>query len=148
MSDYIIRMIPADPCYHMDRQKADRIVNYLQTEIRAERMDVKTHDTPVFIDCGSNLEKIACPVCGAAIDFEWWGAAMDAAWKNRFTELSVTLPCCGGSSTLNDLRYHFPCGFSCVEFDILNPADAPGQECLSHIQGILGIPVRCIQAHL
>lgn len=148
MSDYILRIIPADPYYHIDGQKAKRIVNNLKTRITADNMELKTYDTPAFIDCGDNLEKIICPICGKMLDFDWWSTAMDIARKNNFMNLSVDLPCCGGSSTLNDLQYFFPCGFSCVELSILNPSDKLSPECFSCIQELLGTPIQCIQSHI
>ena len=148
MSDYIIKIIPTDPYYHIEGQKKSQIADYFKTRIIADNIEIKTYDSPAFIDCGSNLEKIICPICGETIEFDWWSAAMDAAWNNRFMELSVKLPCCGESSTLNDLQYHLPCGFSCTELSILNPLTEPDYECLSYIQELLGTPVRCVQAHI
>ena len=148
MSSYIIKVIPTDPYYHIDGQKICKIVDCLKRRITADNIELKMYDSPAFIDCGSNLEKIICPICGATIDFAWWNVAMDIAWNNNFMELSVKLPCCGGDSTLNDLQYHFPCGFSCIELSILNPLAEPDYECLSYIQELLGTPIRCIRAHI
>lgn len=148
MSDHIIKIIPTDPYYHIQGEEIYKIVDYLKATIKADDIELKVYDTPKFIDCGSNLEKIVCPICSAVIDFDWWSTAMDAAWNSRFTELSVKLPCCGESSTLNDLQYHFSCGFSCAELSILNPSHGLDYSCLLYIQKVLGISIRCIQAHL
>lgn len=40
---------------------------------------VEINETPVFVDCGENLERISCPECSAGLDFEWWGDSMDKA---------------------------------------------------------------------
>ena len=148
MSDYIIKIIPTDPYYRIEGQKKSKIADYLKTRIIADSIEIKTYDSPAFIDCGSNLEKIICPICGATIDFDWWSAAMNAASNTRFMELSVKLPCCGECSTLNDLQYHFPCGFSCTELSILNPLAELDDECLSYIQEVFRMPMRCVQAHM
>ena len=148
MSDYIIKVIPTDPYYFIEGQNKSQIADYLKTRIIADNIEIKTYDSPAFIDCGSDLEKIICPICGATIDFDWWRAAMNAAWNTRFMELSVKLPCCGENSTLNELQYHFPCGFACAELSILNPLAELDEECLSYIQEVLGTPVRCVQAHI
>ncbi|MCM1468246.1 MAG: hypothetical protein NC086_08870 [Alistipes sp.] len=148
MSDYIVKIIPTDPYCHLDSRNVQKIADVLKTKIIADNIELKTYDTPMFIDCGDNLEKIICPICGKTIDFDWWSTAMDMAWKRHFTDLSVNLPCCGGHSTLNDLQYYFPCGFSCVELTILNPLDKIDNECLSYIQELLETPIRCIQAHI
>ena len=148
MSDYIIKVIPIDPYYHINGQKINKIVDDLKTKIIADNVELKTYDTPVFIDCGTNLERITCPICCTMIDFDWWSVAMDTASNSSFMDLYVKLPCCGGSSTLNDLQYDYPCGFSCVELSVLNPLNELSQECLSYIQELLGTPIRCIQAHI
>lgn len=148
MSDYAVKIIPTNPYYHMDGQNAQKITDALKTKIIADNIELKTYDTPMFIDCGSNLEKIICPVCGETIDFDWWSETMDMAWNDSFMNLSVDLPCCGGHSTLNDLQYYFPCGFSCVELIILNPLDEIDYECLLYVQELLGTPIQCIQAHI
>lgn len=148
MSDCIFRIIPSDPYYRMEEAKAPAVVACLKARISADDIAVKTYDAPVFIDCGENLERITCPVCGAELDFDWWGEAMEAASEGAFMDLSVKLPCCGERSSLNDLCYDFPCGFSCVEVSILNPTALPDDDCLLHIQDLLGTPVRCITAHI
>ena len=148
MSDRIIRVIPTDPYYYIDRKTTQQIVDRIKWKIAAENVELKIYDTPAFIDCGSYLEKITCPACGENMDFDWWGTAMDAAWNNRFMDLSIKLPCCGRNSTLNDLQYDFPCGFSCMEINILNPLAELDQEDSLYIQKLIGTPVRCIQAHI
>lgn len=148
MSDCILKIIPADPYYRVSEQNMLNILRYLKSNIKADQIDAEASEAPAFVDCGGNLEKIECPLCGAVIDFDWWSDAMNASWADHFRSLSVTLPCCGRTSSLNDLRYHAPCGFSCVEFRIRNPEDEPSGECLAFIQKLLGTPVRFIREHL
>lgn len=148
MSDYVIKVIPINPYCHINIQKTQIIVDNLKTRITADNIESKTYATPIFVDCGSNLEKIVCPVCGETISFDWWGSAMDTAGNSSFMDLSVKLPCCGDDSTLNDLQYYFPCGFSCAELSILNPLEELDSECLSYIQELFETPIRCIQAYI
>jgi hypothetical protein len=148
MSDFIIKIIPSDPYYRVTEQKAQETIAYLKPRVKADKIEMAIYEMPVFVDCGVNLEKIVCPSCGTMLDFGWWGESMDAASENSFKNLSIELPCCGEESTLNDLQYHFPCGFSCVAFDILNPLDEPNNEYLTHIRELLGTPIRIIHAHL
>lgn len=148
MSDHIMKIIPTEPGYQITESAKNEIMGFLKAKIHADQITVDIHETPAFIDCGSNLESIACPLCGAAIDFGWWGDAMDAASESGFMNLSIKLPCCECESSLNDLQYDFPCGFSCVEFSVLNPQNDLDPECLTHIQQLMGTPVRLIHAHL
>ena len=148
MSDYIIRIIPGDPFCCIPGEELCRLAGHLGSMIKADKIKAVTYEAPAFIDCGSNLEKIECPLCGSLLDFDWWGEAMSAAAENEFSDLSVSLPCCGGKSSLNDLRYDFPCGFACAEISILNPPDEPGEECLRYIRDRFGTAVRVIRSHM
>ena len=148
MSDYIVKIIPKNPDFYTSEQNAQEIVNYLKSRIPAVSVIVTMHETPVFVDCGSNLEKISCPLCKAELDFDWWGEAMNKAYENNFRDLSVEMSCCGGDSTLNDLVYDFPCGFSKITFELLNPQTEPDKDCLVHIENVLGSLIRTIHAHV
>lgn len=56
MSDYIIKVIPIDPYYHINGQKINKIVDDLKTRITADNVELKTYDTPAFIVCGRSSE--------------------------------------------------------------------------------------------
>ncbi len=73
---------------------------------------------------------------------------MDTASEDNFQELSIVVPCCDKESALNALLYDSPCGFACIEFDILNPSADIDKEVLSTIEDLLGCPVRMIHAHI
>lgn len=148
MSDYVVKIIPSDPHFHCSEQTAKEIVDYLKSIVTADDIKVEVRENPVFVDCGSNLEKILCPLCKTPLDFDWWGEEMAKASECDFNSLSVKLPCCGRESSLNDLLYHFPCGFSSVEIDIINPLSEPDRDCLEYIQKSLGNQVRVINAHM
>jgi len=94
---------------------------------RANHVDVRTEHAVTFVDAGANFETVSCPQCANELEQDWWGDAMDRAAESTFADLAVTLPCCGASSSLNDLRYEMPQGFARFVIDILNPgvADIP-----------------------
>lgn len=148
MSDYIIKIIPATLGRHMDANTIHSVENYLQSRIKADEIQSIISPTPMFIDCGSNLEKILCPFCGISLDFDWWGEAMDTANAKNFQDLTVMLPCCNRKSSLNDLHYHFPCGFANTVFQILNPLRMPDAEEVDCIQKLLGDTIRVIHTHV
>lgn len=148
MSDYLVKVIPAEPEQVIANEVAGSIIEVLQESIKADEIEFHTADTPFFVDCGSNLEEIKCPLCGAVLDFGWWGGAMEEAGENEFTDLAVTLPCCGGRSTLHKLEYHFPCGFARAEFVIQNPEKEPSDGAVKQIEELAGLPVRVIHSHI
>ena len=121
MPEYVCKLIPQDPDLRISRLRMLAARSWLRTNVQSDEMICRLSEMPKFVDCGGNLEKIRCPICGAEVPMDWWQEAMDTAEKNSFRELHVTIPCCGKETDLNGLLYEFPCGFSCVELDILNP---------------------------
>ena len=73
---------------------------------------------------------------------------MNMAIENDFESLDVTMPCCGKSSSLNDLKYHFPCGFACAEFVVENPEGELGNENIIELEKILDTKLRVIHCHM
>lgn len=148
MSDYIVKIIPNDPYFRIDDKQSQNAVQFLTLKTKADLVKFCIQESPVFVDCGANLESISCPICKKLLDFGWWGDAMDKAALNNFKDLSVKLPCCGKDSTLNDLFYDFPCGFSSFEFDIINPSAEVNDGVISVLQSLIGITVNVIHAHV
>lgn len=148
MSDYIVKIIPIDPYFRITDKQAQRALQFLKQNIKADLVKLRIQESPAFVDCGSNLESISCPICNKPLDFDWWSVTMDKASKINFMDLSIKLPCCNKDSTLNDLLYYFPCGFSTVEYDIVNPLIEVNDSLISELQNLLEIPVSVIHAHI
>lgn len=70
---------------------------------------------------GMALETIRCPRCAKVLESDWWVAAVDHAYVNRFADLSVKTPCCANETSLNDLAYEPPVAFARFSITILNP---------------------------
>ena len=51
MSDYVVKIIPTNPYCHLDSQNTSKITDALKTKIIADNIELKTYDTPMFIDC-------------------------------------------------------------------------------------------------
>lgn len=148
MSDYLVKVIPAELEQVIANEVAGSIIEVLQESIKADEIEFHASGKPFFVDCGSNLEEIKCPLCGAVLDFGWWGGAMEEAGENEYEDLSITLPCCGQNSTLHKLEYHFPCGFARAEFVIRNPEKEPSDGAVKQIEELAGLPVRVIHSHI
>lgn len=148
MSDYIVKIIPIDPYLRITDKQAQSALQYLKQNIKADLVKMRIQESPEFVDCGANLESISCPICNKQLDFGWWNVAMDKASKINFMDLSIKLPCCSKDSTLNDLIYYFPCGFSTFEYDIVNPLMEVNDSLISELQRLLEITVSVIHAHI
>ena len=148
MSESILKLIPASPDGCFDDDGADRALVFLRSALRPAEAGRERWEHTMFVDCGGNLEEIRCPLCGAVLDFGWWGETMDGAAGTGFAQLSVTVPCCGGKTSLDALCYHFPCGFAKEMLWLRDPEREITKKELEQIQWILGQKVRVIRSHM
>ncbi len=150
MSDDYLHLIPSDPRFVPSRQAAEQARAQLATLLpEADEIVAEVYDEINFFDAGENFESIACPRCGAPIDTDWWGAAMDAASEQAFAELDATMPCCSARVSLNDLRYDWPQGFARFALQALNP-NVPDlvQSDVDRLSDVVGSPLRKIWTHI
>lgn len=147
MSDHIVKIIPSDPFCRPSEQMLGTAKRYLEAHISSDGINIIVNDRPVFVDCGSNLSKIFCPKCGAELDIGWWQGAVSKAFEGEFMVLDTVTPCCGASVSLNELCYHFPCGFARARIEIYNPGRAVEDDILASVQQIIGTELRVVHAH-
>jgi hypothetical protein len=154
VSDDILSVIPTESRWQPGREQADRARELLAEfapDPDRDAFDLKAewHETITVVDCGANLERITCPLCGTDIDPEWWGDLLDERYEEGFDDLTADVPCCGGRTSLNNLQYEWPCGFARFELTLWNLGRGwlTDQE-LSIIARALGHPVRQIMAHI
>ena len=145
MSDTIKLLIPCNPFYVPTAEECKAINNVISKEAVLEIIDKVQ-----FADAGVNFESVRCPFCHAEL-MEWWKEAMDVAYSNEkgFTKLSVTVPCCGKESSLNDLEYSWPQGFytAKIVFKLSDNKIVKEQSLLGELRAISGISWRLIIAH-
>ena len=74
---------------------------------------------------------------------------MNKASASQFNDLNVSVPCCGQSTSLNDLNYIWPAGFSRFVLEAMNPnvrqTTAEQDQALSET---LGLGLRKIWMHI
>lgn len=122
MSDNWLMFIPTDPAALPSRAAADNAAELLKTFVPKANGAVlaKFSERTEFHGGGANWSGVNCPKCGKDLA-DWWADAMDKAWASEFKNLSRTTPCCGHSTTLNDLDYVWPAGFSRFVLEAMNP---------------------------
>lgn len=149
MSDFYIRLIPRDPDLVVDQVALDAaLASFEHLVPDADEVKAEQTLTVNFVDPGENLDHVSCPECRAELDFDWWQEAMGCASESEFNDLAVVVPCCGASTSLNDLAYDFPAGFARSVLEALNPNIASlSDEDLETIAVPLGTPLRQILAH-
>ncbi len=149
MSDDYLRLFPTDRTWLPTPEQADRAVAALRALTPdAHEIEAEVYGRVTFIDQGTNLERIGCPVCHADLDPDWWAEQMSRADENVFVALDVVAPCCGATTTLDDLVYEWPAGFASVELSVLNPERGwLSADELDIVAAALGHPVRQVMAH-
>jgi hypothetical protein len=154
MSDDVLSVIPTDPHWQPERPAADRataLVTALTGGLGADtdvEIDVDWYDVPSVVDSAQNLGRIGCPHCRGAIDLAWWRDLVEE-YEDGFPDLSVTVPCCGATTSLDTLDFDRPCGFARFEIAAWNPELSwLTEDQLTAVGQALGHPVRQIRAHI
>ena len=107
MSDYYYKLIPTIPDYVPDNVARESARERFEAFVgNAAGVTTEVREHVEFVDCMGNFESVSCPVCGTLLNDDWWEQAMDAAYSEQgFVDLRVTVPCCGATTSLNDLIY-------------------------------------------
>jgi hypothetical protein len=146
MSDTVLRVIPADPDYLPDAVAQQMAMALFSSFVaKADSMQSIIEDNLRFVDPGENWESVSCPACGTDLS-QWWQEAADAAYQNGFTDLTVTVPCCGATGSLNDLIYAPAAGFARFILEAVNPVNDVNDAQLSMLSATMRCQVRKVIA--
>lgn len=149
MSDNYLHLVPNDPHWQPNDTAAEQAVEIARGLFpRAEHVGVEYKDEVTFFDAGANTESVHCAFCGGDLE-DWWGDAMGQAATSDFSDLTIVTPCCGKSTSLNDLRYVWPAAFGMCALMVVNPGETSiGDDQLRRIERAIGSPLRVIWQHL
>lgn len=148
MSDHILTIIPETSCITLSKEQMKQSIQYLSQILQADNIEGKHFAHPEFIDCGQNLEHIHCPQCHQKLSFEWWSQEMDHAYQHAFQNLSISMPCCGKTASLDTLHYDATCGFARTAIVIWNPNDTLSTDQIQQISRIFHSKIKLIASHL
>ena len=102
---------------------------------------------PVFIDAGSNWDGVRCRSCGTPLD-DWWRIAVSDAYdRSHFEDLSAETPCCGSTTSLNDLDFGWQVGFARARL-IIDGHHEVLSGALHSIEEVIGCATRTIIRHV
>lgn len=148
MSDSFLRLIPIDPKY-VPNQQAQSVAEELLLSLGQwnEEISSKCYEEIIFVDQGENFERIVCPLCKTELDINWWQEAMSEASENKFMNLEISLPCCKQRSSLNELEYLWPAGFSRFVIEARNPKSELNATDFESLEKILNCKLRKIIAN-
>ncbi|SKA09342.1 hypothetical protein [Sediminibacterium ginsengisoli] len=147
MSVTVLKLIPTTATYIPDEEKQKKAVALLRTIYPRNEIAASVTERVEFIDPGSNFESISCNKCNSTIEIEAWHELMDKAWQNNFSDLMITTPCCNNASSLNELTYQFPAGFSMFTLVIFAPSEKIRSADFQRLQNELNSPLKEIWAH-
>lgn len=148
MSDFFLSLIPDDPTYVPPVEAQAQALAALRARLPPpSQVAVQVFDEVTFIDQGSNFEKVLCPACEEDIT-EHWAGLMQAASEAEFSDLSLSMPCCGRLTNLNALGYIPPAGFARFSLRAMNPnvGGVLAAKDVSALEGILGCKLRQVYA--
>ncbi len=148
MSDHFTSFIPTDPRF-VPSKKAQRAAAALLEELapNAEEVSSEVDDNVAFRDCGENFERVSCPQCSADIALDVWQEWMSEDWSKAsgFRLAAITAPCCKATTSLNELAYDWPQGFSRYVLKAMNVGDALPDDSVSKLETALGCTLRTVR---
>ena len=149
MSDNWLMFIPTDPEAIPSKAAADAAVELLKSFVPDSQDVHAEYGEKIEFHSGvENWSGVKCPNCGTDIEARW-KEAMKKASQTDFAKLNITTPCCGHSTTLNDLNYVWPAGFSRFVLEAMNPnIKDTTEEQERALSEALGLPLRKIWMHL
>lgn len=149
MSDHWIGFLPQDPRTQPTREAADKAHRLLRSFMPDDDdVSVEFWTDTQFVHPGANWSGVRCSSCGEGVE-DWWGDTVGAVSEQSFTDLAVTTPCCGATTSLNLLDYVWPAGFARFVIEAMNPgaADTTAKQD-AQLERCLRMPLRKILAHL
>jgi hypothetical protein len=148
MSENVLKIIPMKgdyaPSVRQQVQARDLISDFLPN---AEAIVVELTNSIEFVDQGTNFEQVKCPLCHSILSIDWWQETMDRAYSMHFDNLAIETPCCASSTSLNDLDYEWPAGFSRFKIEIRSPRSELTEKLFADLESLLGCKLRQIWAH-
>ncbi len=147
MSDHYVCFLPVDPaCVPSESAQAAAVALLRAAWPDAREITPETAEHIVFRDCGENFESVACPHCGTELEVESWQGSMDRDYSEEggFRLDAQSMACCGQRSTLNDLKYTWPQGFSRFALRAADPGGEVPARLLAELESSLGCRLRVI----
>ncbi len=145
-----LRLIPTNPNFIPEEPAQNQARDLFASFVpQAYKVSSQIYEDITFVDAGSNYERIMCPSCGTTLNHNWWINEMDRAYnKTKFTDLTISTPCCDILCSLNDLRYEWPMGFARFIIEAINPYADIEESQIHILEQILQCKLRKIWASL
>lgn len=150
MSEHVVSFIPADPEFVPAAAAQAAAITFMQQawQLTLAEVCAETDDGITFRDCGEHFASVHCPHCHRALALEQWQGLMDSDFSETsgFRLSLISMSCCGQPSTLNQLHYQWPMGFSRFVLRCGDRAGEVGADVLAQLESLLGCSLRVIRA--
>lgn len=152
MSENWLQIIPSSPDYvPTASQRGAALALMRELAPGAEDIMAVLTDDIAFIDAGANFTDVRCPRCGTTLDITgWWQSEVSRCSDDgSFSRLATVTPCCNKETTLNDLVYVWPQGFSRWRVRVTGPGRSvlePNE--LDALAAAVGHEIREIWTHI
>lgn len=153
MSVDFTRVIPTDAMWVPTAEQAAAATAVMDTITpdRYGELEIRASGRVEFVDAGANWETTLCHLCGTELGARWFADQLSEIWvaESGFGDLSITTPCCGRATSLNDLEHRWPQGFAswCLEVRDANHGALSDDE-VRLLTEALGHPIRVVYSHL
>ena len=112
MSMTLLKIIPIDTGLVPDHACQQQALQFLINHYPKRKIEIVITEEIEFIDPGGNFGTVRCNLCDVPITDDEWAEAMDGAYETKFTDLNFVTACCKQITSLKDLDYEVPIGFS------------------------------------
>ena len=148
-SGHQLKFIPLDPNFAPTNSQQEKGITYL-AELYPDKEIKSTLKKEIeFVDPGQGLETVTCNYCGQLVGFGFWTEQMDNAYKGKFVDLEMVTPCCNKTTSLDQLSYYLPSGFSKFQIMVMDPDidEETADNLNSDLEAIYGTEIRTIWAN-
>ena len=148
MSTVLLHLIPRDHLFVPTIASAESARTELQTLMSGDEATSTVNDRVMYFSTLEGDHSISCPYCNQLLDDQWFGEQMEAADQTEFVDLSTVTPCCGRTTSLNDLTFSPDEGFARYELSVWNVSRALEDEEITALERTLGTSLRQVLAVL
>jgi hypothetical protein len=152
MSDTWMTFIPTEREYVPSQDAQARASELLRSFLPdADEVKTEASEQISFFNGYGNWMGVACPECGADLE-NWFGDALSAAYdRSGCRDLSVVAPCCNKQTSIDQLKYGWPAGFSRFSMRARNPNSLDAELTPAQHQALeqaLGCSLKVIWEHI
>lgn len=149
VGDLLLRVVPVQPAYVPPPHRVEVARRALELMLPSDTTSASVGRHVFFVDCGTQLQSVTCPLCDAQLTTPQWESVLEAASARQFTQLLAVVPCCTGRVMLTDLRFQEPCAFARFMLESRNPTRLElTRDEMTSLERMVASPLRVVVARV